>query len=380
MGPARLVELLDRRSPSEVWAGVRAARVRRTPGEGAPRLAVGGDPGGEWAPVASPETVAAMADRLQRGRINVTWRGRDDYPARLVRDLQPPGVLFWRGELAWLACPCVAIVGTRSCTPEGARIAFEMGRDLSAAGVVVLSGLAIGIDGSAHAGVLDALERAPARYQAVAGPVASPVGVAASGPDVVYPRRHARLWERVARAGALLSEAPPGCPPAAWRFPARNRIIAALADLVVVVESHGRGGSLITAEAAIARGVEVRVVPGSVRSAASAGTNQLLSDGPGPVRDARDVLDALGFVLPSEPGRRGADRRPGDPDHPAALQVAQLDGVGRAVLQAVDVRPATIGSIAASSGAPIPVTAAALDRMEDAGLVRRHGDWWVRAP
>ncbi len=398
MGPTRLAGLLDRLAPSEAWAAVLDRRITRQPADDAPRLplaatlgAVGprggggvggrgrggggvggrGRGGGDWADSALPAAVERMAEQLQQTGVQVTWRGCPDYPSRLVEDPQPPGVLFWRGDLRWLSGPCVAVVGTRSCTPDGARVAFEMGRDLAAAGVVVLSGLALGIDGSAHAGVLHALGHGPARHQAVPGPVAGPVGVAASGPDVVYPRQHARLWEEVARAGAILSEVPPGRPPAAWRFPARNRLIAALAHLVVVVESHNRGGSLITAEAAIARGIDVRAVPGPVRGPASAGTNQLLTDGPGPVRNAQDILDALGFVLPGpERGRRS--RAPS-----VGWEAQGQAGPEGAVLATLGTRPSTVGTIAARSGLPIPSTAEALYRLQVAGLVRRHGDWWT---
>lgn len=183
-----------------------------------------------------------------------------------------------------------------------------MGRDLAAAGICVVSGLALGIDGAAHAGALsfgqDVTGSTSRRGTGATGAApAPPAGVGASGVDVPYPRRQTRLWEQVAQIGVILSETPPGRPAQAWRFPARNRIIAALSQMVVVVESHQAGGSLITAEAAIYRGIDVRAVPGPVRSPASAGSNQLLHDGPAPVRNAQDVLDGLGIFLPG-PERR----------------------------------------------------------------------------
>jgi DNA processing protein len=163
----------------------------------------------------------------------------------------------------------------------------------------------------------------------------------------------------------MLSETPPGQPAQAWRFPARNRIIAGLSRMVVVVESHLTGGSLITADAAIARGIEVRVVPGPVRSPASAGSNQLLYDGPGPVRDARDVLDGLGIFL-SGPVEDGEDK------------AARLDVDAARVLKAVLWRPTSLNQVVAQSGVPVGATSRALDRLETAGLVSREGDWWMR--
>src|SRR5690606_4171441 len=157
---------------------------------------------------------------------------------------------------------------------------------------------------------------------------APPVAVVGSGHDVVYPRRNRDLWTWAADDGLLLSEAPPGCRPSAWRFPARNRLIAGLADLVIVVESHAAGGSMHTVAEAIARGIDVMAVPGSVRLSAAAGSNQLLAEGCPPVRDADDVLVALGLVA----GRRqaGAETRPAP--GPAAA----------AVLEAFEWEPVTL--------------------------------------
>jgi DNA processing protein len=196
--------------------------------------------------------------------------------------------------------------------------------------------------------------------------------VAASGVDVPYPRRHARLWAQVIEAGLIVSETPPGRPAQAWRFPARNRIIAALSRMVVVVESHRVGGSLITADAAIARGIDVRVVPGPVHSPASAGSNQLLYDGPGPVRHAGDILDGLGLFLDSASGR-GSGATPGN-----GLQGSRLGAEARRVLDATLWRPTSLNQVVQRSGVAVAVAARVLDGLEVAGLIRRDGDWWVR--
>lgn len=201
-------------------------------------------------------------------------------------DPDPPLMLWARGHLELLAPPAsAAIVGSRRCSNVGSRVAFSFGRDLAAAGVSVVSGLAAGIDAAAHLGALS-----------VGGDA---VAVVATGPDVVYPRSSAELWQEVARRGLIVGEAPLGVHGQRWRFPARNRLIAALAQAVVVVESHASGGALHTVTEAERRQVPILAVPGSVLNAASAGTNQLLFDGAGVARDAADVLLALG--LPSAP-------------------------------------------------------------------------------
>jgi DNA processing protein len=418
MGPAALAAILRRWGPEEAWARVCEGSLARPDGRrrrGDPeQLAWSGDGGCDCdrdrdrEPRQPKQAWRDAASRLDAPRwwayhagrgIRVTWPGLPTYPVALATDPQPPGVLFWRGSLGWLDCPCVALVGTRRASPDGRAVAFEMGRDLAAAGICVVSGLALGIDGAAHLGALRAGEQAGA---------AGPVGVAASGVDVAYPRRHAGLWQRVVAAGAVLSENLPGRPAQAWRFPSRNRVIAGLVRMVVVVESHAAGGSLITAEAAIARGIDVRVVPGPVHSPASAGSNQLLYDGPGPVRNAQDVLDGLGLFLSgpkdrpavepparlanSSPTRLGRPRAPAGPEgsvpvpavRPAAAPESRVAGdIGadaRAVLESTGWRPTSINQIVDRGGLTVARTMAALDDLEARGLVGRHQDWFVRQP
>jgi DNA processing protein len=379
MGPATLVSLLSRARPTEVWAAVRSGAVARPErGDGRPGGAQGslldgerggagaGDGGRQWQVAARRlDPPGWWAARAAAG-IGVTWPGRPDYPRALAGDPQPPGVLFWRGSLAALDGLCVAVVGTRNATPAGRGVAYAMGRDLAAAGVCVVSGLALGIDGAAHSGALVA---------AAAGARGTTVGVAASGVDVPYPRRHTTLWRQVAEAGAVVSENLPGRPAQAWRFPSRNRVIAGLVALVVVVESHLRGGSLITAEAAIERGVEVRVVPGPVHSPASEGSNQLLYDGPGPVRHARDVLDALGVVLPGleypPSGSPGVGPRRGK-----GWAVAEADPVLSRALRVVGQQPASTSQVMERAGMDAATAMAALQALADLGLLSEDGGWW----
>ena len=251
--------------------------------------------------------------------------------------------------------PASAIVGTRSCTGEGRRTGHDLGRDLADAGVAVVSGLALGIDAAAHRGALSA------------GPGAGgPVGVVAGGVDVTYPPSHAALFDEVAAAGVVLSEAPLGTPPERWRFPARNRIIAALADVVVVVESHDRGGSLHTVDAAIERGRTVGAVPGPVRSPASAGTNALLADQALVVRDAGDVLVALGLgrsPLPPASGR---------------LPAGVVEGADAAVLDAVGFAPTPTDEVVAAAAVGLGAALTALHRLVAAGLVEAGPGSWSR--
>ncbi|MDP8937388.1 MAG: DNA-protecting protein DprA, partial [Actinomycetota bacterium] len=209
----------------------------------------------------------------------------------------------------------------------------------------------LGIDGAAHVGAL----------QARAGP---PVGVVGSGLDVVYPRAHARLWDSVAGAGLLVTEAPMGARPEPWRFPVRNRVIAALAEVVVVVESQAAGGSQYTVEAAQARGRTVMAVPGPVRSPTSAGPNALLAEGCAPARDATDILVALGLSTATTAPR--PDVRP-EPGPAEAL-----------VLEALGWEPTSLEQVVTRSACPPGTVSVALARLERDGWATVSGGWWER--
>jgi DNA processing protein len=315
----------------------------------------------------APELVGTWARSAARVDLGALWRrctehpddavrvlGRPGYPDGLDEDPLPPGVLFTRGSLDALAMPAVAIIGTRNATVGGMETAAAVGKELAAAGIAVVSGLAKGIDGAAHRGALSAEGGAP------------PIAVVGSGLDTVYPRCNEGLWEEVGRRGLLCSEVPPGTPPAAHRFPARNRILAALADVVVVVESKARGGSLLTVTEAGVRGVPVMAVPGSVRSPASEGTNLLLVDGATPVVDALDVLVTLGLEARPSRHRRRRDRRP--PPEPADRELLGLFG-GDAL---------TLDTVVLRSRRALPEVAMALGRLELAGWLIRSGAWFQR--
>src|SRR5262245_35108422 len=203
------------------------------------------------------------------------------YPPLLAELHDPPACLFLRGEARVLEDPGVAIVGARSCSAYGAQVARTLARELAVAGIVVVSGLARGVDGEAHRGALEGGGRT--------------VAVLGCGIDRDYPRSNAELARRIVTSGAVVSEYEPGIEPAPWRFPARNRIIAGRELATVVVEARERSGALITADFALELGRDVFAVPGEITSALSAGTNDLLRQGAAPLTSVRDVFDALGM-------------------------------------------------------------------------------------
>ncbi len=228
------------------------------------------------------------------------------FPLLLAEIPDPPAKLWVRGdaELALLDRPAVAVVGARACSGYGRAVARLIAREATAAGALVVSGLARGIDGEAHRGALEA---------------GATVAVLGCGIDRDYPAAHTQLArEIVASGGLVVSEYEPGVEPAPWRFPARNRIIAGLALATVVVEARERSGALITADFALEDGREVLAVPGEITSALSQGTNALLRLGATPATCPDDVLEAMGLTSP-EP----AEVVPDDPDARAVL--AALD-------------------------------------------------------
>ncbi|MFP5576878.1 MAG: DNA-processing protein DprA [Acidimicrobiia bacterium] len=345
MGPARMAAVVDRaRSAVEAWSLVRRGEL-----DGIDLRCTATRPAlvEAWRNAAAREDPDAVLARHTAAGVEVLLPDDASWPSVLRTDPEPPRVLFVRGDPALLERPGVAVVGTRRCTAGGAHVAGRFGAGLADAGLAVVSGLALGIDGAAHRGALAA--------------DGVPVGVVGSGPDVIYPARHRTLWADVAGRGVLVGEAPLGAPPERWRFPARNRIIAALSLAVVVVESGARGGSMGTVDEAVDRGVPVLAVPGSVLAEQSAGTNRLISEGTLVARDVADVLAALGVHVPAGSGRLfdpgAVDARPAGPG-----------GAVAAVLSAV---PATVEQIASAADVSVSDAVTALARLEATGTVRR---------
>jgi len=295
---------------------------------------------------------AARPGRVVAGRATrVVLASDQSFP--ISEDLpHRPDLLFMEGERpSVLDAPRVAIVGTRAATPHGLADAHHLGAFLTVAGITVVSGMAIGIDGAAHLGVLSVSEAGD-------GP-AGPVGVLATGLDVVYPRRHQSLFDRVRRSGVLVSECAFGTRPEPKRFPVRNRIIAALADVVIVVEATLKGGSRITAERALDYGRPVFAIPGSRRNPAAAGCNTLLADGALPLLDPSDILLALGMT----PGARRGWSIPGPR--------RSLGSSATAVQRALAGEPAHPDDLSARTGLPPDQLAIAIEELVDAGSVQR---------
>lgn len=264
-------------------------------------------------------------------------RDRPEYPPLLAELHDPPACLYLRGGPAEiLSRTAVAVVGARSCSRYGAQVARELARELAAAGVVVVSGLARGVDGEAHRGAL------------AAGGLT--VAVLGCGIDRDYPRAHAQLAGRIAESGAVVSEYPPGIEPSPWRFPARNRIVAGLARATVVVEARERSGALITADFALELGRDVFAVPGEITSALSAGTNDLIRQGATPLLAADDVLEALGL-----------ERAP--PRVPDTLTAG-----ARMLLEPLSETARTLDELGRLTGLESAALAAALTELELAGL------------
>jgi len=229
-----------------------------------------------------PEGVAqAEMAAARKARMRMICHGTPDYPAELARLPDAPPVLWLRGDASMLLAPMVSLVGARNASSNGNRMAARMARALGEAGLIVVSGLARGIDAAAHEAALPR----------------GTVAVMAGGADVIYPPENAALADRLAGAGALISEQPPGLVPQARHFPLRNRIISGIALGVVVVEAAEKSGSLITARNALDQGREVMAVPGHPVDARAGGCNLLIRDGCTLVRHAEDVIEALGPAL-----------------------------------------------------------------------------------
>lgn len=301
---------------------------------------------------------ARARERLLAASMQAVCRHARQYPPRMLEADDAPAVLHVAGDVGRLAAladrdaPAVAVVGARRAGADGLEVARSLGRGLAAAGVTVISGMALGVDAAAHAGALE-----------VGGPT---ITVLAGGADVAYPASKRSLHRELVRSQAAISEMPPGFKPFRWCFPARNRTIAGLASMTIVVEAMERSGSLITAELAQDLGRAVGAVPGPVTSARCAGTNALLRDGALVIRDAQDALDeALGIgVATALSGRRPQD----------------LDARLRALLRRVEDGRDTVSSLAATP-AEAQHAITGLAELELLGFLRRGpGGHYVRLP
>jgi DNA processing protein len=352
-GPLACPECLRRSRLLALLAPYIERVATREPGSRSPELlrlgsedlvaAVAGRHGERLLAEAAEDTEAAMRSTLEAAGCWACCRHEELYPRGLRDAADAPWALIGRGDpdlLADLAEPAdsVTVVGARRASSYGREMARGLGRELAASGLTVVSGLAFGIDACAHRGALEA-----GRTVAVLG----------CGPDVCYPATHRALWRRIQEKGLVLSELPPGTGAWRWAFPARNRVMAALAGMTVVVEAARRSGSLITADLAADLGRDLGAVPGPVTAATSAGPNELLAGGACVVRDAQDVLDAM-----LGPGRARAERR----------GPAVTDGA-RVVLDAVEAGEETCDAVAAALDVTAAEVAVALAELEAAGYL-----------
>lgn len=297
-------------------------------------------------------TPGQMEDRCISEGIDVVTIKDGSYPTCLLGDPGAPAVMFVRGDTSHLAHRRVGIVGTRTATAGSRWFARDLGRSLASAGVCVVSGLARGIDVEAHAGVLEE------DRDGACGPAA----VVACGPDVVYPPEHRGIWQQVCERGVLLSERPPGARPSPHDFPLRNRILAGLCEVLVVVESRHTGGSMITVREAMKRDVTVMAVPGSPRNRASEGSNDLIRDGCAPVTCVEDVLTALG--LDTRRARTWCDTR------------IPPEGDERTVFEVLVSGPRTTDEVCIETALGVVRTAVLLGRLESKGWVAHSDGWW----
>jgi DNA processing protein len=301
--------------------------------------------------VKNPLRLAEIREQVGSLAANAVAIVDAEYPPLLREIIDPPFALFYRGDLSLLQKPMVAIVGSRRASAYGMNAAAHLARQLASAGVVVVSGLARGIDASAHQAALDSHS--------------ATIAILGTGIDIIYPRSHAKLTRAIAANGLMMTEFPPGTPPLAGNFPVRNRVISGITLGTVIVEATGRSGSLITARMAAEQGREVFAVPGSIFAAATEGPHRLIQYGAKLVHDAADILDEL------PGGLRMADAQwPLEPDEPL-----------RDVLAAFTSEEAIhIDSVALKLGRSVSNVSEAVLQLELGGWIRAMpGSRYVRA-
>ncbi len=335
LGPVTLRRLIDHFGSARAALGARPADLP----PGARRALCGGE---------TPQRLSDVLAVARRVGVTATGYGLPGFPERLNHLHDPPPLLFLRGDPSLLNNPAVAVVGSRKASEYGRGISRSMGEGLAAAGVAVVSGLALGIDGAAHLGAL-----------AAGG---GTIAVLGCGPDRVHPPSHRRLFQRILKHGLVVSEFLPGEAPLPHHFPRRNRLIAALSRAVVVVEAARRSGALITVEHALDIGRDVFATPGAIGRVQSEGVHDLIREGAGLATCAHDVLVGTGLEIPlPETSSNNRTVPPG------------LDARQRAVWDALESDPGHIDTVARRAGVDVATAAAALSVME-------VGGWVARAP
>jgi DNA processing protein len=290
-------------------------------------------------------SVGAEMEKLECHRVNALISEDPNYPSRLKEIYDYPPVLYVKGSLPAKDEPCLAIVGTRRPTVYGRQVAEEIVTDLARSGIIIISGLARGIDSVAHRAALDAGGRT--------------VAVFGSGLDIVYPGENATLAQAIVEHGALVSEYPLGIKPRAENFPMRNRIMSGLSLGVLVVEAGERSGALITARQAVEQNREVFAVPGSILSPASQGTNRLIQEGAKLVRDYTDILQELNLTIVVQQAE--------------IKEFSPASEVEAAILKQLSAEPNHIDEICRRSGLTLPEVSSTLAMLELKGIARQVG-------
>ncbi|MDY6941442.1 MAG: DNA-processing protein DprA [Pseudomonadota bacterium] len=343
VGPATFRRLLDCFGSCQACLGAGQSAWRDA---GAPQAVIQYLKTPDWGSVEADLRWAQASD------CHILLLGRPAYPEHLAQIADPPPLLFVRGDLDVLSVPALAIVGSRNPTSAGRRSAHEFSAHLVGYGLTVVSGLAVGIDAAAHEGALS-----------VGG---LSVAVCGNGLDTVYPARHRDLAHRLLDDGALVSELPPGTPPAARNFPRRNRIISGLSIGTLVVEAALKSGSLISARLAMEQGREVFAIPGSIHNPLARGCHALIRDGAKLVETARDILEELAPLLSPD-----ALQRVGSivPEAETASPEDGLDEEYRQLLACLDFSPTGLDELVARSGLTADKLSSMLLILELEGLV-----------
>lgn len=336
IGPARIQRLLEHfGSLREAW-GASGSELREAVPAGVLT---------ELLRIRGELDVQALYERTTRDGVRITCWADDDYPALLREVPAPPPLLYYRGQLVETDSTAVAIVGTRRVTAYGKEMAYRISFDLAKAGVTIVSGLALGVDGVAHRAALEAGGRT--------------LAVLGSGIDVLYPGRHRDLAGKIEEQGAVITEYPPGTQPDRFNFPPRNRIISGLSRGVVVIEAPERSGALITVDFAAEQGRDAFAVPGPVHAPASAGCHRILREGATLVRSAEDILEDL-HIRPIDHEERETD-------------ISNLSMEERRLLSVLTSQPQHIDDIAAQIGKTVSEVSGELMMLELQGSVHSSG-------
>ncbi len=295
------------------------------------------------------ERIKNQYEQMEREGIKFTYLFQEGYPSKLKNISAPPFGLFYKGNLPEETKPVVAVVGARNATHAGKEIAFRLGRELAENGILVISGLARGIDISAQKGVLS-----------VAG--GRTYGVLGCGIDRCYPLEHIESYTLMQENGGIISEYPPTMPPLARNFPLRNRIISGLSDGILVIEAGRKSGSLITAEMGLEQGKDIFVVPGDIFNPCYEGSNHLIQNGAALVTKTRDVLDGLGIFLDEDVSQRKKKSE------------VMLESAEKIVYSYLGLEPIHLSEIVKMSGFEAQSVMSALVSMEIKGVVKDTGN------